>query len=323
MACEVNDLWRFVKKLLTCSVCGNLFTNPKIIPCSHTFCERCLERNDGSCDGYSVNSRSDSDGCPTCHAHYSDDSTTTDSSVKSLQEVLSPQHMRGQPPAPGNVICTCGKCENQPSTIWCVECQTSLCESCSEEHNSSSTHQTKPIVDFLSNPQPLLISFSSDSDQPGACSSHPQHLLHLICTTCYCLVCLDCILSDHRGHTLTTSDMLLRDDSKVKRDMMISTLIKVLQRISYLDQARDVLDPTQDSPDQLSLDKSKSFPRFIAKYEYRAQTSYDLGFKEGESLYIINRDDGDWWFARAQVSDAEGYVPSNYLVEYGAVDNEE
>ena len=28
---------------LTCTVCLELFTEPKVLPCCHTFCKKCLE----------------------------------------------------------------------------------------------------------------------------------------------------------------------------------------------------------------------------------------------------------------------------------------
>ena len=57
-------------------------------------------------------------------------------------------------------------------------------------------------------------------------------------------------------------------------------------------------------------------PKFVAKYDYSARTDGDLGFKRGDLLYIMNSDDEDWWLARAKHSGQEGYIPSNYVVEY-------
>ena len=203
------DIWRIVeKKLLTCSICGNLFTDPKTIPCLHTFCERCLEG--------SVSESSDSVSCPLCRQLLNDsiDSIAIDSNIQRLQEVFVQQQTHGLLSV-GDVVCACGKCEqSHPSITWCVDCQTSLCESCSEEHSSCSStiaHTTEAMKEFLSNPLALLPSMSTQFslDQPGFCSSHPQHMLHLFCTTCNCLVCLDCVLKDHRRHVFTTSDVLL------------------------------------------------------------------------------------------------------------------
>jgi len=61
---------------------------------------------------------------------------------------------------------------------------------------------------------------------------------------------------------------------------------------------------------------------FVAKFSYEARTLEDLSFSKGEIL-VINNTDGDWWYAKSQKSDQEGYVPTEYVAEYGSIDAEE
>ena len=42
----VETEWQHIKEEITCSICGDIFTDPKtIIPCLHTFCKKCVERS--------------------------------------------------------------------------------------------------------------------------------------------------------------------------------------------------------------------------------------------------------------------------------------
>ena len=43
---------------LICVLCGDLFTNPRLLPCLHSFCKRCLE--------HTVNPRSTTLSCHVC-----------------------------------------------------------------------------------------------------------------------------------------------------------------------------------------------------------------------------------------------------------------
>ena len=65
-----------------------------------------------------------------------------------------------------------------------------------------------------------------------------------------------------------------------------------------------------------------NYPLFVGNYDYSATTDDDMSFKKGDLLYIIDRDEGDWWFARSKDTGQEGYVPSNYVAEY-SLDAEE
>ncbi|KYQ89843.1 myosin IB [Tieghemostelium lacteum] len=46
-------------------------------------------------------------------------------------------------------------------------------------------------------------------------------------------------------------------------------------------------------------------------YDYDASSGDELTVKEGDVIYIINKDNADWW--EAELRGKKGYVPSNYL----------
>ena len=66
-----------------------------------------------------------------------------------------------------------------------------------------------------------------------------------------------------------------------------------------------------------------NYPLFVAKYGYASRTDDDLGFKQGDSLYILDMDDSDWWLAKAKHTGQEGYIPSNYVAEFNSLEAEE
>jgi tripartite motif-containing protein 2/3 len=49
--------FRKLKELVTCAVCLKLFENPKVLPCLHSYCYKCIEGLSQSENGFK---------CPEC-----------------------------------------------------------------------------------------------------------------------------------------------------------------------------------------------------------------------------------------------------------------
>ena len=43
-----------------------------------------------------------------------------------------------------------------------------------------------------------------------------------------------------------------------------------------------------------------------------------MSFMKGDLMYIIDNKDDDWWYASKKDGEEEGYIPSNYVTEYGS-----
>ena len=91
---------------------------------------------------------------------------------------------------------------------------------------------------------------------------------------------------------------------------------------SGLDSSSRPLPQVPGGPPQPPV-KEPNYPLFVGKYDYSSRTDDDLSFKKGDLLYIINTDEGDWWFARSKHTGQEGYIPNNYVAEYKSLDAEE
>lgn len=72
-----------------------------------------------------------------------------------------------------------------------------------------------------------------------------------------------------------------------------------------------------------SLNEPVATNLFIALYDYDARTAEDLSFQKGESIQVINNQDGDWWQARSLATGQQGYIPSNYVAPQSSIMAEE
>ncbi|KAB1267518.1 E3 ubiquitin-protein ligase TRIM13 [Camelus dromedarius] len=75
---NAGDVMELLEEDLTCPICCSLFDDPRVLPCSHNFCKKCLE---GILEGNVRNSlwRSSPFKCPTCRKE------TSATGVNSLQ----------------------------------------------------------------------------------------------------------------------------------------------------------------------------------------------------------------------------------------------
>ena len=189
-----------LEEQLTCPVCLDLYTNPKTLPCLHSFCEACIERfpQDKEGETYYLS-------CPTCR-HRTElpgggagafPVAFTLNNLKDvhslLKKVSDPQQV------------TCDNCTTANATGYCKDCSKFMCMECIGMH--------KKWADFASHKLTSLdevtASVSSSSSQllpakqePTLTCSVPSHdePLKYYCDTCDESICRDCAILTHKDH---------------------------------------------------------------------------------------------------------------------------
>ncbi|KAJ8412512.1 hypothetical protein AAFF_G00128480 [Aldrovandia affinis] len=142
------------KQFLVCSICLDHYHNPKVLPCLHTFCERCLQNY--------IPPQSLTLSCPVCRQT----SILPEKGVAALQnnffitnlmEVLQRDPECSRPEAcsvlesvsaaaAGKPLC-CPNHEGKVMEFYCESCETAMCLECTEgEHRE---HVTVPLRDVL------------------------------------------------------------------------------------------------------------------------------------------------------------------------------
>ncbi|XP_075770718.1 E3 ubiquitin-protein ligase TRIM56-like [Pelodiscus sinensis] len=177
---------------LTCKICYDLYTVPKILPCLHSYCQHCLEPvvRDGSLQ------------CPECRLKTGvpggASSLKTNFFINSLLELFQIKHNR-------DLACTvCSDAQKiVTATARCLDCKDFLCQSCNQGHCCSRLtlhHRVVKLEEFLAGGYDAEMRLL----QELCCQDHQQEALRFFCDTCSTPICRDCRMLDHFQHKVVS-----------------------------------------------------------------------------------------------------------------------
>ena len=202
-----------LEKQLTCAVCHDLYTNPKILPCLHFFCQQCLE-------GLPLHPQGDKYfiSCPTCQHHtqlpqpIGAADFPTAFQINNLKEVYDLMTK-----VSGHQQVTCDNCTTTNATGYCKECAKFLYQECINNHQKFTAiadHKMTSLNDLVTSASKLL-----PEKQKIKCSTHNKPL-EIFCGTCEELTCHDCTVRIHRDHNYDlVSDCYRKDCQKLEASL--------------------------------------------------------------------------------------------------------
>ena len=173
-----------------CPVCTNRFTNPKLLPCLHTFCLHCLKKIQAT------SGIRDTILCPECRRNFTipgnGDLNTlpTNFRLNSLLDVLPVTECKTSG-------VKCGNCQKtRQQSAYCFTCCTFWCDDCLPFHNgirNNDEHHVLALKDFRDE------DFENILKQPPFCAKHEEKL-KFFCQVCKAPICYSCAVTDHEGH---------------------------------------------------------------------------------------------------------------------------
>ena len=126
-----------LEEQLTCHVCLDLYTNPKILPCHHSFCHECLEglpqEREARGDTYYLS-------CPTCRQRTEVPREGVGAfpvafTLNNLKEIT--QSLKNKVSDPQQVTCND---HDKPLDMFCVTCETVICYYCAIRTHEDHKH---------------------------------------------------------------------------------------------------------------------------------------------------------------------------------------
>ncbi|XP_071839153.1 uncharacterized protein [Apostichopus japonicus] len=191
-----------------CSICLDLFKEPKLLPCLHRFCKQCLKPI--------LEGQAGTFECPLCKdvckiPNDRIDGFKTDFHMKSMLQFIQLQKTFENKEERECIGCE----EKLKVTAYCFICKGFLCVQCYQFHLTKKmfvTHQKHLLaLNDLEGKSLTQEKLASLMEAPR-CHIHPEYMAQLCCCTCGNLpVCVTCTYDEHKGHEL-------RDVRKVAND---------------------------------------------------------------------------------------------------------
>ena len=210
---DIKTLLHNLREEVSCPVCTNIYTDPKHLPCLHTFCLQCLKQWHRTSHGR------DTIRCPKCQAvsrvPESGDLKDLPTSfyLNGLIDVLAIKECKSSQ-------VRCGNCDKKSSeSSYCFQCCVFWCEECVIGHNifrSNKDHRVLALKDFQDK------DYEDVMKRPAFCpkEDHNKKELEFFCKNCEMPACQTCVTLDHGGHNMK----LIKEEAERQKIQMKSLI---------------------------------------------------------------------------------------------------
>lgn len=219
-----------VLNAVICELCSESYTDPRMLPCLHSFCRECLEKEAEKAGSQETLH------CQTCKKNISLLKGGVSDLPRNLRLSFNVETAGYQARLTSGSAISCDSCVDSTSgsaVAFCTDCCEFLCKLCREFHRRSKRtlkHEVHEIsekkrTNFTQNMKPREFYCIEPK--------HENEVLKFYCKTCDQLICRDCVLIKHKAHEHTD----LSEIAKEQRGEMKSLLEPASEAMVTLDDA--------------------------------------------------------------------------------------
>ena len=264
---------------VSCQLCYKPYVDPRILPCLHSFCQKCLHDEILKvCSPRSLQ-------CPSCRLSVTVPVGGAGAFPPNLHLGFEVEVFGYVVKMEGESAVPCDSCVNKidnPAVAFCCTCCEFLCVVCKDFHKRARRLLQHRVVGLGNESAALLPSILKPGDhhcfQPG----HGENKLKCYCEACCCLVCHDCTVLNHRGHRYIDVATV----ANAQREEMRETVQHTGEALTKLDHA---IDGNKGSVEQVEATKqncesaiNRSFEELHNTLEHRRK----MLLSDLEAIYL-------------------------------------
>ena len=210
-----------LEKEITCAVCQEHYTEPKILPCLHYYCKKCILKlalRTGSKQAFS---------CPECR----EETTLPEGGADQLKTAFFVNRFKSNfsvlQRVHGKVEVMCEECteSGDKAEAFCRQCAVFICRECARQHKRMKSFSSHEVVCLGDLKQGRAREIATKEPPTKKCDVHEEPLI-IFCSDCNSLICRDCTVKTHKDHEFEFSKVAAPD-----------TKIKLLDHLSPLRSA--------------------------------------------------------------------------------------
>ena len=274
---DIQTLLHNLHEEVSCSVCMTKFTDPKQLPCLHSFCLHCLQRIQRT------SGIRETISCPECRQKFRIPgdgdlrALPTNFRINSLLDVLAIKECNTS-------SVKCGNCDQRGGeSYYCFQCCSFWCYDCISLHNgirANKEHHALALKDFQDQDFENILKRPTFCGEPG----HEKKELEFFCKSCKVTICYSCVATLHEGHP-----KILLDEAANERKMQVKSaidsqkqkVIKKRKKIAKIQSNRVKIQAQVEDVKQ----KAKTFAdKMIAVIEAKKQEIFDGAEKKGSEF---------------------------------------